>query len=527
VPYFNKVKKRSAQRQAEVDRGGLRPPASSFAESSGATEGALRRRSGNIYHYFENPMFMACVFILMQEFCERLAFYGLTPNLQLFLKSYLGYSDSAADSYVSSFNAILYVTPLLAGVLADTLVGVYHTILGFSILYMLGLVLLTLASIRSITEAWMIHLSLLVLITVGAGGIKACVNVMGAQQMHPEEHQELITRFFTYFYASINLGSIIGGVVTPILLQEVSYTASFLFPLAFFVIATIVLVIGDFMNRYVKAKPQGSAVLKVGEVAFFSVVKCSLEKNKKSKGGKFEDEFIEDARVFFRLIPLFVLTIPFNMAYNNMTTTFLTQGFKMDRNTFGWNMPAALMQNVDPIAVVLVSLFVDRALFPILRRRGLMPPVLVRYCIGSLLGALSLVAAVIVEYAVNSRPLYTVSIWWQIPQFVLIAAGEIFLVSTSYEVAFTHAPPELKAVASAVNLCFTAVANALSAAMFQLASPWLPNFDPGSARAEPSHYDYYYYVLIGLCLIGAIGSLAFVPYYRKVHAEAMARQKTE
>ncbi|KAF4683738.1 hypothetical protein FOZ60_008656, partial [Perkinsus olseni] len=451
VPYFNKVKKKSAQRQAEVDRGGLRPPASSFAESSGATEGALRRRSGNIYHYFENPMFMACVFILMQEFCERLAFYGLTPNLQLFLKSYLGYSDSAADSYVSSFNAILYVTPLLAGVLADTLVGVYHTILGFSILYMLGLVLLTLASIRSITEAWMIHLSLLVLITVGAGGIKACVNVMGAQQMHPEEHQELITRFFTYFYASINLGSIIGGVVTPILLQE------------------------------------------VGEVAFFSVVKCSLEKNKKSKGGKFEDEFIEDARVFFRLIPSLFLTIPFNMAYNNMTTTFLTQGFKMDRNTFGWNMPAALMQNVDPIAVVLVSLFVDRALFPILRRRGLMPPVLVRYCIGSLLGALALVAAVIVEFAVNSRPLYTVSIWWQIPQFALIAAGEIFLVSTSYE----------------------------------LASPWLPNFDPGSARAEPSHYDYYYYVLIGLCLIGAIGSLAFVPYYRKVHAEAMARQKTE
>ncbi|EER16664.1 Tripeptide permease tppB, putative [Perkinsus marinus ATCC 50983] len=484
-------------------------------------------RSGNVYRYYRNPMLMACVFILMQEFCERLAFYGVTPNLQLFLKSYLGYSDTTADSYVSIFNAVLYITPLLGGILADTLFGVYNVILGFSIVYMIGLALLTLSSIRSISEAWMIHLSLLVLITLGAGGIKACVNVMGAQQMHPDEHQEMITRFFTYFYASINLGSIVGGVVTPILLQEVSYTASFLFPLAFFVVATIVFVVGDFMNRYVKAKPQGSAVLKVGEVAVYSAAKCSLEKNKRSKGGKFGDEFIEDAKVFFRLLPLFTLTVPFNMVYNNMATTFLTQGFKMDTNTFGWNMPAAIMQNVDAIAVVVISIVVDKLLYPALRKRGLMPPVLVRYCIGSLLAALSLVAAVIVEYVVSSNSLYTVSIWWQIPQFSLIAAGEIFLVSTSYEVAFTHAPPELKNVASAVNLCFTAIANGLSAALFQVASPWLPNFEPGSAVAAPSHYDYYYYVLIALCLVGVGGALACIPYYKKVHAEAMARQNVE
>ncbi|KAF4654554.1 hypothetical protein FOL47_009910, partial [Perkinsus chesapeaki] len=96
-------------------------------------------RAGNTYHYYENPLWLACVFILMQELCERLAFYGLTPNLQLFLKDYLGYADTQADSYVSIFNAILYVTPLLGGILADTLAGVYFTILGFSLLYMLGL----------------------------------------------------------------------------------------------------------------------------------------------------------------------------------------------------------------------------------------------------------------------------------------------------------------------------------------------------------------------------------------------------
>ncbi|KAF4682612.1 hypothetical protein FOZ62_024853, partial [Perkinsus olseni] len=302
-------------------------------------------RNGNTYHYFENPMWMASVFILMQELCERLAFFGLHPNLQFFLKDFLQYDDAQADSYISIFNVLLYVSPLLGGILADTLTGVYYAILGFSVLYMLGLVLLTLASIPSISEPWMIHLSLMVLIAVGAGGIKSCVNVMGAQQMHPSEHKKLITRFFTYFYATICLGAIVGGTVTPILLQQVGWTASFAFPLAFFVVATGVFVIGDLMNRYVKVKPQGSAVLQVIKVAIFSLARCSLEKNKESNGGRFKDAYIEDTRIFFYLLPLFALIVPFNMAHNNMSTTFLTQASKMDRRTFGWTIPPAMIHN--------------------------------------------------------------------------------------------------------------------------------------------------------------------------------------
>ncbi|KAF4688985.1 hypothetical protein FOZ60_002155 [Perkinsus olseni] len=332
----------------------------------------------------------------------------------------------------------------------------------------------------------MAHLSLLGLITVGAGGIKSCVNVMGAQQMHPDEHKELITNFFTYFFASINLGAIIGGIVTPILLQQINFTTSFVFILACFVLATVVFVFGDYMNRYVKAKPQGSAVLQICKVVVYSFARCSVEKNKESQEGKFKDDFIEDAKVFFHLLPLLALA------------------FKMDRNTFGWTMPAALMRNVDPIAVVF------------------------GFSLALCLGALALLCALIVEYVIMAHPLFTVSIWWQVPQFVSIAAGEIFLISTSYEVAFTHAPPELKAVASAVNLCFMAIANSLSAAVFQAASPWLPNFDfeePEESMVG-SHYDYYYYFLIGLSLVGAICCLLMIPFYRRVYAAAIIRQKS-
>ncbi|KAF4650955.1 hypothetical protein FOL47_000742 [Perkinsus chesapeaki] len=483
--------------------------------------------SGNIYHYYENPMFRAVVFVLLQELCERLAFYGLTPNLQTFLKEYLGYTDTTANSYISAFNAILYVTPLFSAALADTILGVYLTIIIFSLVYLCGFTLLTISSIRSVHQAWMIHISLLVLIPLGGGGIKSCVNIMGAHQFHPELHKPLITRYYTYFYASINLGAIVGGIVTPILLQEVSFTASFLFPLIFFIIATVIFVAGGLLGRYVMPKPQGSAVVQILKVMFWSVMKLSLEKNKESNGGKYKDGFIEDVKALLRLIPLFSLIIPFVMAYNNMTTAFLTQAQKMDRTTGGWQIPPAMMQNVDPIAVVVTSLFVDGVVYRLLRKHNKMPPVLGRFCIGCGFGALALLCALIVELQVKSHPVFTVSIWWQVPQFWFIATGEIFLISTSYEIAFTHSPSSLKTVASAVNLCFFAIASALSAVLFDVAQPWLPNFVPSNPTEETvagAHYDYYYIVLIGLCVFGGLASLSLIPYFNKVARKNAVRQ---
>lgn len=482
---------------------------------------------GNEYLYYKDPMREAVSFVLLQELCERLAFYGLTPNLQTFLKEYLGYTDSTANSYISSFNSILYVTPLISAVLSDTLLGLYYTIVIFSFVYMAGLALLTVSSVKSISQAWMVHLSLLVLIASGAGGIKSCVNVMGAQQFHPEHHRELITRFYTYFYAAINLGSIIGGIVTPILLEEAGFTASFAFPLAFFILATTLFIVGNLMDRYVKPKPQGSAVLQILKVVIYLVFRCSLEKNKVSRGGKFEDNFIDDAKAVFMLLPMFILIIPFCMAYNNMTTAFLTQAKKMNRDTFGWNMPPAMIQNVDPIAVVISSFVIDSLLFPFLRKHKVMPEPLVRFSIGSLFGAIALGCALVVEYEIKSKPLFTVSVWYQVPQFWMIALGEIFLMSTSYEVAFTYSPVSLKAVASAFNLCFFAIASALSAVLFSLCQSWLPDFDatkPTDGSHKDAHYDYYYYLLIGLCLLGSIAALLSVPYFNKVKKISAQRQ---
>ncbi|KAF4698627.1 hypothetical protein FOZ63_000521 [Perkinsus olseni] len=65
--------------------------------------------SGNVYHYYHKPMLNAVIFVLLQELCERLAFFGITPNAQTFFKEYLNYTDAEANSYIATFQAILYV----------------------------------------------------------------------------------------------------------------------------------------------------------------------------------------------------------------------------------------------------------------------------------------------------------------------------------------------------------------------------------------------------------------------------------
>ncbi|KAF4649698.1 hypothetical protein FOL47_001808, partial [Perkinsus chesapeaki] len=341
--------------------------------------------SGNVYHYYQRPMMNAVIFILFQEFGERLALYAIVPNAQAFLKEYLGYTDVQANSYIGAFQAILYVTPLMAAALADSLLGIYATIMSFSLLYFAGLFLLFLSTIKTISSPWMVHLPLLVMITLGGGAIKACVNVMGAQQFHPEYHKEGITTYYTMYYGAINVGGLIGSIASPIVIQETNFTVALIIPLVAFGAATASVLIGGLLGRFVRAKPQGSVVLEILRVMLSAVKKCSLERNKKSHGGHYDDGFIEDVKALLRLVPLFCLIIPFMIAYNNILTAYLTQAQKMDRRTFNFEIPASLTVNVDPIAVVITSLLVSSLLYPMLKKRGIVIPVLVRCFIGSIL----------------------------------------------------------------------------------------------------------------------------------------------
>lgn len=469
---------------------------------------------GNTYRYYRDPLMKVCSFILIQETCERLAFYGIQPTIKSFLRKSYGFGETAVCSFVGLFNGLTYIFALVSAILADTVLGTYLTIMIFSAVYMVGLVMLCIAAISFIDQLWMVYVALWVFLAVGAGGIKSCVSVLGAQQYSPVDHKDRITQFFTLFYASINVGALIGGIVVPTVAKNTdSYTIAYMIPTVAFAIATGVLLFGS--SRYVMMKPQGSAVVEIFKVIGASACNLSVSKCRKSQGGKYDDHFIDDAVSLFTLMPLFGLVIPFNICYNQIFMGFETQSTMMKSTIFGFDMAHELMVNVDPIAVIVGSLVIDNFIFPFLRKKNMMPTILYRFVVGFTFSTLANLCAMAVEFAIQGSAENTVSIWWQIPQFSFVAFGEIFVISTSYEVAFSKSPESLKTVASAFNLLGFAIAGFISTALIQATNGWTSN----------SHWDYYYMVLASMSVVAGIVCFFSNAAFERIFARAEAHNE--
>lgn len=117
----------------------------------------------------------------------------------------------------------------------------------------------------------------LALIAFGTGGIKPCVAAFGGDQFHPDQKSQL-QRFFSFFYISINSGSLISTFLTPILRQDVHclgrqdcYPLAFGVPAALMMISLVLFVLGNFITTYVIHPPtKDNVVAKVVSCASVS-----------------------------------------------------------------------------------------------------------------------------------------------------------------------------------------------------------------------------------------------------------------
>jgi len=161
--------------------------------------------------------------ILAVEACERFAFYGMKSVLGLYFKDYLGKREDESSSIYHTFVSFLYITPILGAIIADSFWGRFKTIWRLSLVYLLGMILLTVSSIPTIFFDDISRTSHLILtylglfcIGLGAGGIKPCVSPFGADQFH----KNAVTAkesYFRWFYMLINIGACVGGYLTPLL----------------------------------------------------------------------------------------------------------------------------------------------------------------------------------------------------------------------------------------------------------------------------------------------------------------------
>lgn len=137
----------------------------------------------NVLIFSNRPSVMRRVagFIIITEFCERIAYYGFAGSLVLLFQTQLHYSNEQADVQYSAWSSACYATPLLGGYLADTYLGRYYTIVSFCTMYFIGLCLVVAGCIPGYTSAYIIFPAMYI-IALASGGIKPNVSTMGADQ---------------------------------------------------------------------------------------------------------------------------------------------------------------------------------------------------------------------------------------------------------------------------------------------------------------------------------------------------------
>lgn len=140
------------------------------------------------------------IYLFFAELWERFSFYGMRALLVLYMTKQLLFTDDMAFGVYAAYMSLVYVTPLIGGILADK-------ILGFRKAILLGGVLMALGHFFLTFEHPVFFYGSLGLIIVGNGFFKP--NISSFVGNLYEQGDTRRDSGFTIFYLGINLGAAI------------------------------------------------------------------------------------------------------------------------------------------------------------------------------------------------------------------------------------------------------------------------------------------------------------------------------
>lgn len=426
------------------------------------------------------PMPRQIRFIIANEGCERLSFYGMRNILQPFLAStLLAHAvdpQIAAKDVFHTFVIGVYFFPLLGGWLSDRFFGKFNTIVGFSLIYCAGQ-----ACLAAFVDDRTGFFAGLWLIALGSGGIKPLVaSFVGDQFDARTKHKAKLV--FDVFYWIINFGSLFGTVFASFALHRLGARVAFGIPGALMLVATIVLVLARRLYVMIPPAPRdphgfvgvartaiaaraasrvvaglglalaGATFLLLGRVDVAAVVSLALvvalafggvSASLGLEGARraHPDHAVDGVRAVLRVLVAFALCTPFFSLFDQKATTWVIQGGLLTKPD--WFAPE-MMQALNPLLVLILIPLNNLIVFPWLRRRGWEPTTLRRMTAGIALAAVAWIIVGVMQLALDGGA--SLAITWQILPYVFLTLGEVLVSATGLEFAYSQAPPAMKGV---------------------------------------------------------------------------------
>ncbi|KAE8140245.1 PTR2-domain-containing protein [Aspergillus pseudotamarii] len=434
--------------------------------------------------------------IIVVELGERFTYFGLSGPLQNYIKNpyvpgadlpgALGKGQAIASALGNFFKFWAYASTILGAVVADQYVGKFKAIVIASGIYIVGLTILvataTPAAINGGSAFGGLVVSM-VIIGLGTGGIKANVTPFCAEQYKRGsafvktlksgervviDPELTVERMFMWFYWAVNIGAL-SPLITVNVEAKVSFWLAFLIPLIVIVLAAVVFICSS--KLYIKTRPQGSPIVETARTVYVAMSERGFENAKPSvlsqrgrmekysvaSSANYTDQSVDGVKKGIRACKLFLLFPFYFICWVQIWNNLISQAGQMALH----GTPNDLLQNLDPIALIIFIPFLDLVVYPMLRHFKIDFRPELKITVGFFMASMSMVYASVLQHYIYISPAQTIHVWVQTPAYVLVAFSEAFVVVTGLEIAYTNAPESLRSLVSSLFWLTIGVAAAI------------------------------------------------------------------
>ncbi|XP_073038610.1 protein NRT1/ PTR FAMILY 7.3-like isoform X1 [Primulina eburnea] len=403
------------------------------------------------------------------------------------------------------------------------------------------------------------------LLALGSGAIEPALATLGADQFDEEDAEEnkSKTTFFSYYYVALNLGSLIAETILAYIQNIGEWVLAFWISTSCSFVALIFLLSGTL--RYRQTRPSGNPVSRFFQVvvAFVRKLKVDLPScgdelygvraiNKKGDGSrrishtydfKYLDKAavitpsdkillqskgqapnpwhlctvtqVEEVKCVLRLLPIWFCTIVASIVFVQVLSLFVEQGAAMNTLIFNFHIAPASMTAFDIISTSTFILCYEKVIVPlyikITKKELNAPSELQRIGIGMIISIIAVIFSGLVEqyrlkYA-NEGDTSSLSIFWQIPQYVLVGVSEAFIYVAQWEFFASQIPDGLKSLGLGLSMASPALGSFLCSIIVTLVMKITSkNGKPGwiPTNLNEGHMDRFFFLSAALIALDLV-----------------------
>ncbi|KAJ4747754.1 Protein NRT1/ PTR FAMILY 5.10 [Rhynchospora pubera] len=500
---------------------------------------------GRPVHHSSSGGWTSGLFLLGLEVASRVAYYGVSANLITYLTGPLMLSNAAAAAAANAWSGCASMLPLVGASLADSWLGRYRAIALATLLYILGYGMLALSAVlpplqpsqcdsRSMNISYCgatsfqlaFFFTSLYLVAFAQGFEKPCGLAFGADQFDQNDPKECASRssFFNWWYFAMSIGATVAVIVLSYIQDNIGWGLGFETPSIIMILALIIFLLGTSTYRfYVMGK--NSSFGRLGRT-LATMARTSLristmrskaeEKDAESQHAKTHTiSEIEEARSILRLFPIWATSLVYGVSFAQLMTFFTKQTQTLDRHlTSSILVPSAALLSFGTISIILFIPLYDRIIVPVvckISKTSSGITMLQRVGTGIAVSLLTMVVAALVEmkrlktaqeYGLVDQPDATIpmSLWWVVPQYVLIGIADVFTVVGLQEFFYDQMPDSMRSLGLALYLSILGIGAFVSSILISCidkitssnGETWFSN------NLNRAHLDYFYWLLAGL-----------------------------